>query len=140
MQFDLPSQLKLNGLAGLQFEYGPSLLRFRDGETLRALLNVDSDLSRNLGQRVLHAMASMEINAQHDNGHQYRGGGKPSAQASDGNRHQQQCSSVPAGLRGYVRLRDRTIVPKSRVLARTAQKMKAPLLAKDARNWAPSGH
>ena len=113
MQLDFASQLKLNGLARLQFEYGPSLLRFRDGETLRALLNVDSDLSRDLGQRILHAMASMEIRAQHDNGHEYRGGGKPSAQASDGNGHQQQCSSVAGWTLPTRALRERIVVPKS---------------------------
>ena len=38
-----------------------SLLRLRDGETGRGLFDFETDLLRNLFQRILHPMSSIEI-------------------------------------------------------------------------------
>src|SRR5436190_12176072 len=52
VEFRPPALLELDRLARLQLEQRPSLLRFRNRESLRALLDFDADFAGDLLERI----------------------------------------------------------------------------------------
>src|SRR6266700_1730231 len=87
VQFRSQALLKLDGLLRLQLEQRPSLLRFRNRESLRALLDFDADFSGDLPKRILHPVFCVEECAQHDDTNEYRTSTKPAAQSGNGGGH-----------------------------------------------------
>ena len=81
VQLGVSALLELHRFAGLDGEQGASLLRFRDGESGRALLDFEADLFRNLLERVLDVMTRIEICSRNREHGDDRGAGKPAAQA-----------------------------------------------------------
>src|SRR6266700_7819199 len=87
VQFRAQALLKLDGLLRLQLEQRPSLLRFRDRESLRALLNLDADLARDLLERILYPVFRIKICSQNRHTDKNRSPSKPAAQARRGDGH-----------------------------------------------------
>ena len=87
VQFGAAALLELHRLAGLDFEQRVSLFGSGDGETLRALLDLNANFRRNFLERVLHPVAGVKI---HRRDHQHQPNGacrKPATEAGYGKRH-----------------------------------------------------
>ncbi len=87
MQLGTPTLLELHCFAGLNFEQGVALFGAGDGETLRALLHLQTDFPGNFLQRILRLVAGVEIHCRH---YQQKPDGacrKPATKAGNGKRH-----------------------------------------------------
>ena len=87
VQFRTSALLELYRFAGLDFEEGSSLFGFGDGKSLRALLDFNSNFSRNVLESVSHLVTGIKIYGGHDQQEANSSGGKPTAKVGNGDRH-----------------------------------------------------
>lgn len=69
MQIGLAAALELHGFIGLQFENRPAVVRLGNRKILSALLDLNAEFVRDLGECILHTVPAMKVHRQNNQTH-----------------------------------------------------------------------